>query len=71
MSTGSRKSRNKKPDPARAAVLCDQLRTLDHGLMQLVERCQGDLTLKAAGDLVAMHRKLRKMRHQIEAEAGI
>ncbi len=60
-----------KPDPERAAVLCDQLRGFDLGLMELVERCQDDLSLRAAGDLVAMHRKLRRLRYQIEAEAGI
>lgn len=69
--TGTGRSRRKKPDPARAAALCDQLRTFDHGLMKLVETCQGDMTLKAAGELVAMHRKLRRMRYQIEVEAGI
>lgn len=60
-----------KPDQARAAALCDRLRSFDLGLMELVETSQDDMTLKAAGDLVAMHRKLRRLRYQIEAEAGI
>ena len=64
-------SRRRNPDPTSAAALCDRLRGFDLGLMQLVEECQDDMTLKAAGDLVAMHRKLRRLRYQIEAEAGI
>lgn len=63
--------RRKKPDPMRAAALCDQLHAFDHGLMKLVATFQDDMTLKAAGELVAMHRKLRRMRYQIEVRAGI
>lgn len=64
-------SRRRKPDPASAAVLCDRLRGFDLGLMQLVEECQDDMTLKEAGQLVAMHRKIRRLRYQIEVAAGI
>ncbi len=69
--TEKRISRHKTPDPTRTAALCEQLRTFDHGLMKLVETYQGDMTLKAAGELVAMHRKLRRMRYQIEAEVDL
>ena len=76
MGAGSRKcgmltSRRGKPDPDRAAALCARLRDFDLGLMQLVETCQDDMTLKEAGQLVAMHRKIRRLRYQIEVAAGI
>lgn len=71
MKAGILKHRTKKADPQLAASLCEELRAFDYGLMKLVDRCQGGMTLKAAGELVAMHRKLRSMRYQIEAEAGI
>lgn len=60
-----------KPDQDRAAALCERLRAFDLGLMELVEAAQDSLTLRTAGELVAMHRKLRRLRFQIEAEAGI
>lgn len=66
-----RRRGSKKPDPVRSADLCGQLRALDHGILRLVDRGQGDMTLQAAGELVAMHQKLRRMRYQIEVEAGI
>lgn len=61
----------RKADQVRAAALCDRLRGFDYGLMDLVLGCQDDMTLKAAGDLVAMQRKLRRLRYQIEVEAGL
>ncbi len=60
-----------KIDPVRASDLCDRLRGVDYGLMQLVLDCQDAMNLKASGDLVAMQRALRRLRHQIEAEAGL
>ncbi len=64
-------SRHKKPDPARAATLCEKLREFDLGLMHLVESCQDDMSRNAASELAKMHRRLRRMRYRIEAEAGI
>lgn len=60
-----------KPDQARAEALCDRLKGFDYGLMDLVMQCQDDMTLTGTGELVTMHRALRRLRYRIEAEAGI
>jgi len=60
-----------KPDQALAVELCERLRVFDYGLMELVMQFQDDVTLKAAGELVTMHRALRRLRYQIEVEAGV
>jgi hypothetical protein len=46
------------------------LRDLDYAVMQGVTRIDG-MTLSAAGELVDIHRRLRRMRYEIEAAGGV
>lgn len=50
------------------AHLQNELRRLDYGLMDLVLTHQDRLGLRAAGELVAMQRKLRRLRHQLDGK---
>jgi hypothetical protein len=54
--------------PADAERLIREVKEIDYALMNLVGRTDC-MTLAAAGDLVAMQRRLRKLRYQIESES--
>lgn len=60
----------KTADKARVREAAEGLRELDYALMEYVTQVEC-ITLKAAGEIVAMHRKLRRMRYEIEVEGGI
>lgn len=53
-----------------ATALAAQLKDSEYGLMEAVSTTDL-LTIREAGKLVAMHRKLRRMRHEVELKAGI
>lgn len=54
--------------PEEAERLICEVQEIDHALMSLVARTDC-MTLAAAGDLVGMQRRLRKLRYQIESES--
>ena len=45
-----------------------RLRRFDYDLMELVEAHQEAIGLEATGELVAMQRRLRRLRYQIEGK---
>jgi len=59
----------KAASPEQTAKLCCQIRSLDNGLMNLVETFQSEMSLRAADELVRIQKRLRVLRYQIEAEA--
>lgn len=51
-----------------AERLIREVKEVDYTLLHLIDRTDC-MTLAAAGDLVAMQRRLRKLRYQIETES--
>jgi hypothetical protein len=54
--------------PEDAERLIREVKEVDYALMHLVDRTDC-MTLETAGELVAIQRRLRKLRYQIETES--